>query len=70
MKARYSKAKQDNFRCFRYNLRLKLAVIEAVRNMYYDYAYIKAEKVAELRRELFGETVNIIAFDSETDDEE
>ena len=70
MKARYSKAKQDNFRCFRYNLRLKLAVIEGVRNMFYDYAYVKAEKVAELRYELFGQTIDIVTSDSETDDEE
>lgn len=66
---RYSKAKSDNFLCLSYNLRLKLAVIEGVRNMYYDYAYMKAEKVAELRHELFGETVDIIASDSETDED-
>ena len=36
MNDRYTRAKDDNFRCFRYNLRLKLAVIEGVRNMYYQ----------------------------------
>jgi hypothetical protein len=29
--------------------------------MFYDYAYAKADKVAELRRELFDETVEIIS---------
>ena len=69
MKYRYSRAKDDNFRCFRYNLRLKLAVIEGVRNMYYDYAYMKAEDVARLRHDLFGESVEIVTSDSELDDE-
>ena len=67
VKERYQQAKEDNFRCFRYNLRLKLAVIEGVRNMYYDYAYTKAEDVVKLRHDLFGETVEIV--DSETDEE-
>ena len=69
IKERYSKAKNDNFRGLRYNLRLKLAVIEGARNMYYEFAYMKAEKVAELRHELFGETIDIVASDSETDDD-
>jgi mitochondrial fission protein ELM1 len=58
---RYKMAKRTQNRAFRYNLRLKLAVIEGARNMFYDYAYAKADKVAELRRELFDETVEIIS---------
>ena len=69
MKDRYSRAKDDNFRSFRYNLRLKLAVIKRVRNMYYDYAYMKAEDVARLRHDLFGENMEIVASDSEHDEE-
>ena len=69
MQQRYRRAKADNFKCFRYNLRLKLAVVEGVRNTYYDYAHIKAEQVAELRQQLFGEHVNIVT-DSDTDDDE
>ena len=57
---RYQQAKEDNFCCFRYNLRLKLAAIEGVRNIYFDFAYIKAENVARLRHKLFGETVEIV----------
>lgn len=69
---RYRRAKRDNFRCYRYNLRLKLAVIEGVRNMYYEYAHIKAEEVAELRLQLFGETLEIVSddTDSESGDDE
>lgn len=58
---RYKSAKNDNNRSFRYNYRLKLAVIEGVRNMYYDYAYAKADEVAKLRRELFNESVEIVS---------
>lgn len=58
---RYKNARNTNNRSFRYNLRLKLAVVEGVRNMYYDYAYTKADQVADLRRELFDESVEIIS---------
>ena len=58
---RYKMAKMSNNRSFRYNLRLKLAVIEGSRNMFYDYAYAKADQVAELRRELFDESVEIVS---------
>ena len=69
---RYKAAKRSNNRSFRYNLRLKLAVIEGARNMYYEYAYAKADKVAELRRELFDESVEIVSgsdseYSSDTD---
>ncbi|WAR07333.1 LOW QUALITY PROTEIN: hypothetical protein MAR_017291 [Mya arenaria] len=53
--------KKQHNKAFRYNLRLKLAVIEGVRNMYYDFAYSKADRVAELRRELFDESVEIVS---------
>ena len=47
---RYNNTTEENFRYFRYNLRLKLAVIEGTRTMYYDYAHIQEEIVAELRQ--------------------
>jgi hypothetical protein len=37
---------------------LRIAVVDGMRNMYYDYAHKKAEVVAELRQELFGEVGN------------
>ena len=58
---RYKAARKSNNRAFRYNIRLKLAVIEGARNMIYDYAYAKADQVADLRRELFNESVEIVS---------
>ena len=58
---RYKTARSTNNRAFRYNLRLKLAVIEGARNMFYVYAYAKADQVADLRRELFNESVAIVS---------
>lgn len=58
---RYKTTKKTGNKAFRYNLRLKLAVIEGCRNMFYDYAYAKADQVAELRRELFDESVEIVS---------
>ena len=64
---RYKKARSTNNRQFRYNLRLKLAVIERARNMFYDYAYAKADQVADLRRELFNAgSVEVVSV-SDTD---
>lgn len=61
LQKRYDNAKRRNVRSFRYHLRLRLAVIEGMRNVYYDYAHEKAKQVAELRRELFGEIVEIVS---------
>ncbi|KAK3087898.1 hypothetical protein FSP39_012271 [Pinctada imbricata] len=52
MTSRYEKAKSCNQRNFRYTLRLQLAVVEGVQNVYHDYARIQAEKINELREEL------------------
>ena len=57
---RYKKAKREGRRTFRYSLRLRLAAVEGLRNMYYDYAHQKAQSVADLRQELFGEEVQIV----------
>jgi len=61
LQCRYLKAKKENMRTFRYSLRLRLAVVEGMRNTYYDYAHRKAETVAELRKEMYGEEVDIIS---------
>lgn len=57
---RYNCAKKNNHRVFRYKLRLRLAVVEGLRNMYYEYANKKASRVVELRRELFNENVEVV----------
>ena len=38
LQRRYDKARQENHRTFRYNLRLQMASVEGVRNAYYEYA--------------------------------
>ena len=68
--SRYTNASRVNQRSFRYSLRLRLAVVEGLRDTYYHYAYAKAQTVADLRREMFGEDVQIISdhmSDSESD---
>lgn len=68
---RYNCAKKNNHRVFRYKLRLRLAVVEGLRNMYYEYANKKASRVVELRRELYNENVQVVEQDeSEFDDSE
>ncbi len=62
LQRRYDKARQENHRSFRYNLRLKMASVEGVRNAYYEYACEKAEKIAELRY--------YVSANSNTDSEE
>lgn len=61
LQKRYRSAKKDNLRTFRYSLRLRLAVVEGLRNMYYDYAHEKADQVAVLRKEMFGQEVQIVS---------
>ncbi|KAK3098220.1 hypothetical protein FSP39_017351 [Pinctada imbricata] len=60
LQKRYDAAKRHNARAFRYNLRLRLAIVEGMRNVYYDFAHEKAKQVADIRQELFGEIVEII----------
>ena len=42
-------------------------VVDGMCSMYYDYADKKAEAVAELRQELFGEVVYIVSDESPRD---
>ena len=68
---RYESAKAEGYRSFRYNNRVRLAVFEGVRNVFYEYARDMAEDIADLRRELYGQNVQIIAdTDSESDDDQ
>lgn len=48
---RYDRANAVNHRSMRYNLRLRLCVIEGVRNMFYENALQMAEQLDMLRRE-------------------
>jgi hypothetical protein len=60
---RYNVAQRENQGAFRYNYRIRLGVVEGLRNTYYEYAQLKEDEIADLRRDLFGETV----FDSDSD---
>jgi hypothetical protein len=65
LQLRYDKARIDNHKSFRYNLRLKMATVEGVRNSYYEYCCWKAEMVAELRVRM-----SVISPEWESEDEE
>ena len=55
MAKRYDKASRENHRSFRYSLRLRMAVTEGVRNMYYEYAANKADEITNLRCQVLQE---------------
>ena len=67
---RYQRARAEGFKTFRYNIRIRLAAVEGVRNMYYEYARDRAEEVAELRKELFDQNVHIVAGNDDDDDDD
>ena len=58
---RYHSARSNVNRNFRYKLRLRLAVVEGIRNRYYDYANLKANEIVTLRRELFGQIIEVVS---------
>jgi len=57
VKTRYSRARADNSKHFRYKLRLKLTVIQGVRDMYCEYARRKAEEIMLRRENMYAELV-------------
>ncbi|KAH3698642.1 hypothetical protein DPMN_086187 [Dreissena polymorpha] len=69
LSTRYQAARAENFKSFRYNIRIRLAIVEGIRNMYYEFARDRAEDVADLRKELYDQTVQIVtASDDDEDD--
>ena len=46
---RYKAADQKHQKSFRYSIRIRLCVIEGVRNMYYEYALKLADTLDQLR---------------------
>ena len=65
LQQRYNKAKKDNHKSFRYSLRLRIAVVDGMRNSYYEYAHQKAETIAG--QELFGEVVDIVSDETDVE---
>ena len=50
--ARYSRAYRINQRSWRYTLRLQLATMEGMRNMFYEYAHRHADELEILQHSL------------------
>jgi len=69
MKARYDRARSLNRRSFRYTNRLKLCVIEGVRNMYYEFACTKCDEIEEKQTKLRTMTGEDFDFSMESDEE-
>ena len=59
LQIRYIRASQNLNRSRRYSLRLQIATVEGVRNIYYQYAKIKGAEIAKMRRHLFDEDVDV-----------
>lgn len=59
LQIRYIRARQDFDRNRRYSLRLQIATVEGVRNIYYQYAKRKGAAIATMRREMFDEDVDV-----------
>lgn len=66
LQSRYDGAVKANKRAFRYSLRLRLAVLEGVRNMFYEYASRKADELEELQHRQVRDST----LDNDSSDEE
>ena len=54
LRRRYDYAVRQNRREWRRHLHLRLAIVDGVRNVYYDYAEYQAEEIDALHTELWG----------------
>ena len=52
LQTRYDRAASANKRSHRYSLRIKLCVIEGVRNMFYEYALRMADQLDDMRQQM------------------
>ena len=52
----YNRSQAENRRSYRYILRLKLCTLEGVRNMFYEYAYAKADELEKMQLELYNKS--------------
>ena len=67
LQQRYNKTKKDNHKSFGYSLRLRIAVLDGIHNMYYEYVHKKAEAVVELRQELVGDIVDVASDETDVE---
>ena len=72
--AHYNRSQAEGRRSYRYILRLKLCSLEGVRNMFYEYAYAKADQLEKLQLELYNKSGiawnDSLAQESDNEDEE
>ena len=52
----YNRSQSENRRSYRYILRLKLCTLEGVRNMFYEYAYAKADELEKMQLDLYNKS--------------
>lgn len=55
LQARYNRTMKNNRRSFRYSIRLRLATLEGIRNMFYEYASRMADELEELQERVVVE---------------
>lgn len=70
LEKRYNEAKKSKIRAFRYNLRLRLAVAEGVRNIYLEYTRMKLAEMARLEGNRRLRAPNLLLFLSDLIDME
>lgn len=70
LEKRYKEAKKSKIRAFRYNLRLRLAVAEGVRNIYLEYTRMKLSEMARLEGNQRLRAHNLLLFLSDLIDME
>ena len=64
---RYDRAYSRNMRSARYTLRLQLATMEGMRNMFYEYASLVADELEEIQDQLIS--AGLVRDDSESEEE-
>ncbi len=65
---RYDRAHSADRRSFRYTLRLQLATLEGMRNMFYEYACQRADDLEEMQERLIS--LGLVTDGSDEDEEE
>ena len=56
IEVRYNRSQQEHRRSYRYILRLRLCSLEGIRNMFYEYAYAKADELEKMQLDLYNRT--------------
>lgn len=70
MQKRYEQAMKQHARAFRYSQRVRIAIMEGVRNMFYMYAQQKADLVLQLREQIQLEHEYVTATEDDLENED